>query len=88
MFYSENFSMQPLSPTRVLVSFSPYFRTFFPIKDPTNTRVLYPPLLEKEQFDRRFWKPVRMELFEPCQTVFNRFYRYEAKSLTEEDVIA
>lgn len=84
--YSENFSIYPLSPTRVLICFSPYFRAFFPSMDPTCTREVYPALLDKEQFDRHFFEPTRMELFEPCKNAFNQFYQYKVKQLCAKEV--
>ena len=87
MLYSENFSIYPISPTRVLICFSPYFRAFFPFMDFTNTLQVYPPLLDQAQFDRHFFEPMRMELFRPCETICNKFYRYDVKSLTAEEVM-
>ena len=84
--YMDNFSIYPISPTRVLICFSPYFRAFYPITDPTNTIELYPPLLKKEQFDRHFFEPMRLELFEPCKNIFNRYYQYSVKKLKEDEV--
>lgn len=81
--YAENFSVYPLSPTRVLICFSPYFRAFFPIMD---TARVYPPLLDREQFDRHFFEPMRLELFRPCKSISNRFYEYSVKQLTAEEV--
>lgn len=84
--YPENFSVYPLSPTRVMICFSPYFRAFFPVMDPTCTREVHPALLGKEQFDRHFFEPMRMELFRPCKNAFNRYYQYRVKQLRAEEV--
>ncbi len=84
--YMDNFSIYPISPTRVLICFSPYFRAFYPIKDPTNTIEIYPPLLKKEQFDKHFFEPMRLELFEPCKNTFKRCYQYSVKKLKEDEV--
>lgn len=84
---SDNFRIYPISPTRVLVCFSPYFRAFFSVKDPTNSVELLPPLLQKEQFSRHFFKPMRMELFRPCENVINKSYMYSVKSITTEEVM-
>ena len=88
--YSDNFTIYPISPTRVLVCFSPYFRAFFPIsiKDGANRTLQFPPLLEKEQFERHFFEPMRMELFEPCESFENRFYQYRVRSLTSQEVMS
>lgn len=83
--YMDNFNVCPLSPTRAIVCFSPYFRAFFPIMDEWNEMERYPSLLEKEQFDRHFFEPMRMELFRPCEVFFNQYYRYSVKHLTAEE---
>lgn len=88
MAYSENFSVYPISPTRAIICFSPYFRAFFPIMDPTDTVELYPPILKKKQFDRHFYEPMRMELFKPCKNLFNRAYQYSVKKLKPEEVLS
>jgi hypothetical protein len=85
--YYENFSVYPLSPTRALICFSPYFRLFFAIRDLDN-RVICPPLLQKEQFDLHFFEPMRMELFEPCRNRDNRVYQYSVKQLTAKEVLS
>ena len=85
--YSSNFGVYPLSPTRALVEFSPYFRAFFPVYDPTGKWEVYPPLLGKEQFDRHFYYPMRMELFSPCDNRFNQEYEYTVRKLTEEETL-
>lgn len=87
MLFTENFSVYPISPTRILVCFSPYFRAFFPMKDATGTRNVYPPLLGKEQFDRHFFGKKRMELFEPCENTFNQYYRFTVRQLTAEETM-
>lgn len=84
--YTENFSVYPLSPTRVMICFSPYFRAFFPVMDPTYTREVHPALLGKEQFDRHFFEPMRMELFRLYKNAFNRYYQYRVKQLRAEEV--
>ena len=86
--YPENYSLYPLSPTRMLVCFAPYFRMFFPTLDITGTMEVYPPLLGQEQFDRHFFEPMRMELFEPCKNVFQDYYHYEVKELNAEEVMS
>lgn len=78
--FSDNYSVYPLSPTRAMICFSPYFRAFFDTKDE-------PPLLGKEQFERHFYRPWRMELFEPCENYFNKHYHYHVKALTAEEVM-
>ena len=88
VIFSENFSIYPISSTRLLICFSPYFRAFFPIMDETNGFVLYPPILQKEQFNRHFFEPMRMELFKPCINYDNKSYQYEVKSLTAEEVMS
>ena len=88
MIFSENFSIYPISSTRLLICFSPYFRAFFPIMDETSRFVLYPPILQKEQFNRHFFEPMRMELFKPCINYDNKSYQYEVKSLTAEEVMS
>ena len=85
--YPENFSIYPISPTRALICFSPYFKAFFPIMDATNTVQLYPPILERVQFDRHFFQPMRMELFKRCKNIFNKIYSFEVKTLTAEEVM-
>ena len=45
------------------------------------------PFLKKEQFNRHFFDPMRMELFQPCRTIFNQQYNYIVKSLTAEEVM-
>ena len=82
-----NFRIYPLSPTRMLVTFSPYFRAFFPFMGPKNSIELYPPFLEKEQFVKHFYKAPRMELFEPCKNLFNQFYQYQVKKLKTEEML-
>lgn len=88
MICSDNFTIYPLSPTRSLICFSPYFRAFFSIMDPEYKVEIFPPFLEKEQFNRHFFEPMRMELFEPCKTFFNRQYNYDVKYINEEEVMA
>ena len=82
-----NFSAYPISPTRILICFSPYFRGFFPIMDPLGNVEIYPPLLQTEQFNRHFYKPMRMELFRPCRNICNQFYQYPVKKLRAEEVM-
>ena len=83
----ENFSLYPLSPTRMLVAYSPYFRAFFSMKDQMDIREVYPPFLKKEQFEKHFYKAPRMELFEPCKNLCNQFYQYKVKKLTTEEML-
>lgn len=87
MMFSDNFSMFPLSPTRILIRFAPYFRAFFPVKDTAGILRDYPPLFQKEQFDRHFYKPMRMELFEPCKSILNKEYQYSVKKLTADETM-
>ena len=85
IIYPQNFTVYPLSPTRIMVCFAPYFRAFFPIMDSMNLIELYPPLLKKEQFNQHFFEPMRMELFRPCKSFNNRFYQYSVKELTAKE---
>lgn len=87
LFYMENFSIHPLSPTRALICFSPYFRAFFPMMDEWERQEVHPPLLSEEQFQRHFFKKTRMELFRPCKTIRNQYYFYDVKHLTVEEVM-
>lgn len=86
--FFDNFSIYPISPTRLLIAFSPYFRTFFSIKDPINTKEIYPVILGKDQFDKHFFESVRMELFEPCINFSNKHYKYSVKKLKKEEVLS
>ena len=85
--YSENFTVYPLSPTRAMICFSPYFRAFFPSFDAAGVREVYPPLLQTEQFEKHFFKPMRMELFTPCKSIANQYYQYTVKQLQLEEVL-
>lgn len=85
--YSENFTIFPLSPTRAMICFSPYFRAFFSSFDAAGVREVYPPLLKKEQFEEHFFKPMRMELFTPCKSIANQHYQYTVKQLQLEEVL-
>lgn len=87
LLISDNYSVYPISPTRCISCFSPYFKAFFPIPSAANPRISYPPLLKKEQFDRHFFVPPRMELFKPCKTYQNQEYSYQVKQLTEEELV-
>lgn len=87
LMYCQNYTMVPISPTRVLIYFSPYFRAFFPMYDPTGSEIYYPPLLTPEQFDKHFYDKTRMELFEPCRNFFNRYYTYKVKPLTVTETL-
>lgn len=87
MIFSDNFSIYPISSTRVLICFSPYFRAFFPIMNEINQPILDHPILEEEQFKRHFFYPMRMELFEPCKNMLNKLYQYEVKPLAAEEVM-
>lgn len=82
-YMCENYSIYPISQTRALVFFSPYFRGFFPIQ----MRPDYPPILEKEQFARHFYKAPRIELFQPCISYDNLAYQYRVKQLTREETL-
>lgn len=86
--FAENFSVYPISPTRAIICFSPYFRAFFPTMDAWGKKERYSALLEKEQFDRHFYRPMRMELFEPCRTKFNQEYQYSVKKLEKNEVLS
>lgn len=81
MMFSDNYGIYPLSPTRALVCFSPYFKAFFPMKA-ANSRIAYPPLLDNKQFEQHFYKPMRLELFKPCANNSNSIYHYSVKQLT------
>ena len=83
--FSENYSVYPISPTRCIVCFSPYFRAFFNIMD-VSGKYVYPPLLKKEQFKNHFYVAPRMELFEPCCVRFNQIYTYMVKKLSEREL--
>ena len=85
MLFSENYSIYPIAPTRCIVCFSPYFRAFFHVMD-ARGKIAYPPLLKQEQFDRHFYKPLRMELFTPCKVRDNQSYFYHVKRLTKEEL--
>ncbi len=82
MHYGSNFTVHPISPTRILVQFTPYFRAFFPVCDAYGITKVVPPMLGKEQFDRHFYEKMRMELFEPCMNRGNQRYTYKVKHLT------
>ncbi len=85
--YGENFGIYPISPTRAIICFSPYFRAFFPIFDPTGSIIVCPALLKKEQFNRHFYDTMLMELFEPCHNYFNQHYKYTVKFLTAKETM-
>ena len=85
--YSENFTVFPLSATRALICFSPYFKAFFPSFDATGTYEITPPLLSREQFDKHFYKPMRLELFRPCKSIANQYYEYSVKQLQTEELL-
>lgn len=87
-FYVENLGVHPISPTRAVVYFSPYFRAFFPIFDPTGAIEIYPPLLSREQFNRHFYTAMPMELFQPCRNCFNQYYEYTVKYLTDQETMS
>ncbi len=86
LLFSENYKIYPISPNRCIACFSPYFRAFFPIKGAGPENITYPPLLKRDQFDHHFYKPMRMELFEPCKAKFNQFYTYQVKKLSNEEL--
>ena len=83
--FSENYSIYPISPTRVIACFSQYFRAFFPVMG-AGKKIQYRPLLEPSQFDRHFYIPPRMELFEPCNVRNNQNYTYTVKQLSVEEL--
>lgn len=84
--FSENYSIYPISPTRCIVCFSPYFRAFFPVMDASGKKRLYPPLLKEGQFRSHFYKPPRMELFKTCKVHYNQTYSYQVKMITNEEL--
>lgn len=82
--FSENYAMYPISPTRMLVKISPYFKVFFPIW-PVNedeNRAL----LSEENFRTHVYSKLRMKLFELCESIRNQEYIYQVKKLTKEEV--
>jgi hypothetical protein len=83
---SDNYWICPLSPTRALVGISAYFRAFFPDVDGATGKVLLPRLFDEKQFQKHFFMPMRMELFEPCTSFFNKEYRYSVKQLTPQEL--
>lgn len=85
--YCENYCVYPLTPTRALVYFSPYFRGFFPVYDYTGKRVSARPLIDMEHFDTHFYYPHRPELFTPCEAIMNREYKYTVRQLTKEEIM-
>ena len=85
VLFSENYSLYPISPTRCIVCFSPYFRAFFPVMEESD-KIAYPPLLKKEQFNHHFYNPPRIELFTPCKVRDNQSYCYTVKMLTREEL--
>lgn len=92
MAYSENYGIFPISATRALIGFSPFFRLFFPMKDNLEPyenheqTILYQPLLDEAEFQRHFYSPKRMELFENCDNYMNQKYRYRVKQLRATEV--
>lgn len=87
ILFSDNFSMHPISPTRMIVRFSPYFRGFFPENDVLRPNLCFAPLLEKKQFQNHFFNKTRMTLFEPCSTYWNLKYEYSVKKLTKTETM-
>ena len=85
--FSENFMIFPLSATRAMICFSPYFKAFFPTLDATGTFEMAVPLLPKEQFEKHFYRPMRMELFTRCNSINNQYYKYNVKQLEAEEVM-
>lgn len=85
VMFSENYSIYPISPTRCIACFSPYFRAFFPMMD-ARDKTVYPPLLNQVQFSHHFYEPLRMELFTPCKVQYNQSYSYQVKTLTNEEL--
>lgn len=84
--FFNNFTVYPLSPTRLMVCFSPYFRGFFPQQRYDHPATPFPPLLGKEQFPLHFFKPLPFTLFEPCKNHQNTEYHYQVKSLSAQEV--
>ena len=68
-FSSENYTINVISPTRIIVNYPRYFRLFFPTTDILTNKVLLNPIFDKTQFDKHFWKAPRMELFSPCTPI-------------------
>jgi hypothetical protein len=83
---SDNYWICPRSPTRALVGISAYFRAFFPDVDGATGKVLLPRLFDEKQFQKHFFMPMRMELFEPCTSFYNKEYWYSVKQLTPHEL--
>ena len=86
LVFPDNFSIFPISPTRVLVFISPYFRGFYPIMDENGQKPICPPILTKEQFDRHFWENMRMDLLKPCGNYKNQKYTYHVRKIDLDEV--
>ena len=85
MAASHNYAVYPISPTRILVKISPYFKVFFPIW-PVDDSGKKEALFSEEQFHIHVYSPLRMSLFEPCVSFENQAYAYKVKQLTREEV--
>jgi hypothetical protein len=83
---SDNYWICPLSPTRALVGISTYFRAFFPALDAVTGKAALSEMFDENQFKRHFFEPMRMELFEPCTSFYNKEYRYSVKQLTPHEL--
>lgn len=82
--FSENYAVYPISPARMLVKISPYFKVFFPIWQVNKFEKRA--LLSEEQFRINLYSKLRMKLFEPCESIKNKAYIYRVKKLTKEEV--
>lgn len=87
IFFSDNYHLYPLSPTRIMVCFSPFFRLYYPTLSGISYHELYPAVFSKEEFATHFFYPTRMELFEPCISIFNKAYIYKVKQLTKKEMM-
>ena len=84
---SDNYSIYPITPTRMLVMISGYFRAFFPQFDPLNRFILYKPLLDERQFQKHFFYHTRMEIFKPCVNMYNQTYHFTVRHLSAEETM-
>ena len=87
LIYSDNFSIYPISPTRTMICFSPYFRGFFWETGSDGKTKMLPPVFSKAQFNQHFYEPMRMELFKNCRAIENLNYEYQVKNLTSSEVL-
>lgn len=82
----DNYWICPLSPTRALVGISPYFKGFFPQHKGADGMPYIPRLFREYQFQKHFYEPVRMGLFEPCDNTTNQEYTFRVKQLSPHEV--